>query len=57
LGLLTLKDFQTSDSISKTGAGDNFAQFTYNNGSVMTTNEFDKFIFDGTTYSYAELVV
>lgn len=56
LGSLTLNDFQSLGSISKTGAGDNFAQFTYN-GSVLTTNEFDNFIFAGTTYSYAQLVV
>ena len=56
LGSLTLSDFQGLGSISKTGAGDNFARFTYN-GSVMTTNEFDKFIFAGTTYSYAQLTV
>jgi hypothetical protein len=56
LGSLTLTDFQSLGSISKTGAGANFAQFTYN-GSVMTTTEFDKFIFAGTTYSYAQLAV
>lgn len=56
LGSLTLNDFQKFGSISKTGAGDNFAQFTYN-GIVMTTNEFDKFIFAGTAYSYAQLAV
>jgi hypothetical protein len=56
LGSLTLNDFQSLGSISKTGAGDNFAQFTYN-GSVMTTTEFDKFILAGTTYSYAQLAV